>query len=247
MGIRSGNGGTALSKIRVFLAEDQALVRDGIKYILNVQEDMEIVGEAPNGQKAVEGILETQPDVVLMDIRMPDLDGIAATREALAHNPDLKIVVLTTFNQLNHVIDAIRAGAVGFLLKDAEVSEILEGVRAASRGEAFFRTEHAGQAMITAVKAGRNIGNGSHGENGEDDETNEQEDGGNSSPMESMTERELDVLQEMAYGRRNNEIARKLHVSEGTVKTHVHHILDKLGVEDRTQAVVLALRRGLVK
>lgn len=206
------------------------MIREGIKYILNVQPDIEVVGEAANGQLAIEGIRATQPDVVLMDIRMPVLDGIAATREALAINPNLKIVVLTTFDLLDHVVDAIRAGAVGFLLKDAEAVETIEGVRSAARGEAFFRTEHASRAMTQAVRVGVD----------------------NAPPLrdplaESLTDRELDVLQELAYGRKNNEIADTLHVSEGTVKTHIHHILQKLGVEDRTQAVVLALRSGLVK
>lgn len=230
-----------MQKIRVFLADDQALIREGIKYILNVQENMEVVGDAQNGQQAVEGIAATQPDVVLMDIRMPGLDGIVATRAALVHNPDLKIVVLTTFNQLDHVVDAIRAGAIGFLLKDAEASEIIEGVRAASRGEAFFRTEHAGLAMTTAIKSVSTV-------MAEDPNPAPQSDdeGSLQDYVESMTDRELDVLQELAYGRRNNEIARNLHISEGTVKTHIHHILDKLGVQDRTQAVILALRRGMV-
>ncbi|QQE80024.1 response regulator transcription factor [Alicyclobacillus sp. SO9] len=239
-----------MRKIRVFIADDQALVREGIKYILDVQEDMEVVAEAENGRLAVDGIVQTNPDVVLMDIRMPDMDGISATREVLAQNESLKVVVLTTFNELTHVVDAIRAGAVGFLLKDAEPDDLIEGVRAANRGEAFFRTEHASRAMTTAVKTSP------HTEPVYGDAVQPDTETGNRSleaattktgPSERITERELDVLQEMAYGRRNSEIARNLHVSEGTVKTHIHHILDKLGVEDRTQAVVLALRQGLVK
>ena len=139
------------------------------------------------------------------------------------------------------VVDAIRAGAIGFLLKDAEASEIIEGVRAASRGEAFFRTEHAGLAMTTAIKSvSTDMAENPNSAPQSSDEVGLQD------YVESMTERELDVLQEMAYGRRNSEIARNLHISEGTVKTHIHHILDKLGVENRTQAVILALRRGMV-
>jgi DNA-binding NarL/FixJ family response regulator len=218
--------------IHILLAEDQAIIRQGLRYILEAQPDMRVVAEAEDGESAIQAALHTQPDLVLMDIRMPKRDGIEATRAILASIPETKIVLLTTFDIQEYVYDGIRAGAVGYLLKDAPTQELLDGIRAAHQGAVIYRSAASGQALAQAMQDGVEI-----------------------TPLagqefvlpEPLTERELEVLQLMAYGRRNVEIAGLLSVSEGTIKTHVHRILQKFGVEDRTQAVVLALRQHIVR
>ena len=218
--------------IRILLAEDQAIIRQGLRYILDAQGDMRVAGEAEDGQGAIQAALQVKPDLVLMDIRMPGRDGIEATRAILYALPETKIVLLTTFDIQEYVYDGIRAGAVGYILKDAPTQELLEGIRAAMRGAISYRSAASGQALAQALQDGTEIA-----------APDEQD------PilLEPLTERELEVLQQMAYGRRNAEIAGLLSVSEGTVKSHVHRILQKFGVEDRTQAVVIALRRHIVR
>lgn len=218
--------------IRILLAEDQAIIRQGLRYILDAQADMQVVGEAGDGESAVQICLRLQPDLVLMDIRMPGMDGIEATRSILAALPETKIVLLTTFDIREYVYDGIRAGAVGYILKDAPTQELLEAIRSAYQGGVIYRSAASSQALAQAIQDGGRIATA-------DEQTQ--------ALLESLTERELEVLQHMAYGRRNGEIAGLLSVSEGTVKTHVHRILQKFGVEDRTQAVVIALRRHLVR
>jgi DNA-binding NarL/FixJ family response regulator len=218
--------------IRILLAEDQAIIRQGLRYILEAQPDMRVVSESEDGQAAIQAALGVKPDLILMDIRMPGRDGIEATRVILSALPETKIVLLTTFDIQEYVYDGIRAGAVGYILKDAPTQDLLEGIRAAMQGAVIYRSAASGQALARAVQDG--------GEIAAPDEQ---------APtlLEPLTERELEVLQHMAYGRRNVEIAGLLSVSEGTVKSHVHRILQKFGVEDRTQAVVIALRRHLVR
>lgn len=218
--------------IRILLAEDQAIIRQGLCYILDAQPDMRDVGEAEDGEEAIQAALQILPDLVLMDIRMPGRDGIEATRAILAAMPETKIVLLTTFDIQEYVYDGIRAGAVGYILKDATTQELLEGIRAAQRGAVIYRSTASSQALAQAMQDGVEIAPPENQEFG---------------LSEPLTERELEVLQHMACGRRNAEIAGLLSVSEGTVKSHVHRILQKFSVEDRTQAVVLALRQHIVR
>ncbi|MFD3449487.1 response regulator [Microbacteriaceae bacterium 4G12] len=213
--------------IRVAIVDDQPLIRHGLGYIIQAQEDMELVGEAANGREAVHLVKRTIPHVVLMDIQMPEYSGIEATREILALYPDTKIVILTTFDLEEYVYDCIRSAAVGYLLKDATPDELIDAVRAAYRGEAIFRTAVAAKVIAKAIQA-----------------TNPSFKKGQL--LELFTKREHEVLQQMAYGLRNEEIANILYISESTVKTHVHRILQKIGAEDRTQAVVYAIRNGIV-
>lgn len=217
--------------IRIVLAEDQAIIRQGLRYIIDAQPDMTVAAEAVDGDDALQKTRQTIPDLVLMDIRMPKRNGIEATRAILETLPETKVVLLTTFDIQEYVFDGIRAGAVGYLLKDAETSVLLEGIRAAHQGAAIYRSNVAGKAIARAVHVG-----------------NERTPQDDQAPalLEPLTEREQEVLQQMAFGRRNAEIARLLCVSEGTIKTHVHRIIQKFGVEDRTQAVVLAIRQHIV-
>ncbi|MEK0316270.1 response regulator transcription factor [Cohnella sp. 56] len=220
------------TKIKVLLADDQAMIRQGFGYVIGLQDDMALAGEAADGEEAVRQAERLRPDVVLMDVRMPGMTGIEATREVLRHLPGTKIVILTTFDDEEYIYQGIRAGAVGYLLKDADVEDLLEAVRSAYRGEAVYKTALAVNALQRMAVSGAP----------------------SSAPAEvnarltdPLTEREREILQEMAYGLRNDQIARKLFIAEGTVKSHVHRILQKLGSEDRTQAVVAALRSGLVE
>ncbi len=228
-------------RIRVMLADDQAMIRHGLSYIVSTQEDLRVVGEAGNGDEAVAMAADCRPDVILMDIRMPGRTGIEATRAILKDNPDARIVLLTTFDVDEYVFDGMRAGAVGYLLKDADTHDLLDAIRAARRGEAIYRTSAASRALAQAIahQAPASDGRISPALRSLAVAANE-------ALLEPLTERELDVLQHMAYGKRNSEIAAQLFVSEGTVKTHVHNILQKLRAEDRTQAVVFAIRNRLV-
>nr|WP_279630133.1 response regulator transcription factor [Paenibacillus protaetiae] len=213
------------------LADDQPLVRQGLRYVIGSQPDMAVAGEAGNGKEAVELARRTKPHLILMDVQMPLYSGIEATKDILTFQPDCKIVILTTFDTEDYVFEGIRAGAVGYLLKDTEPEEMLESVRGALRGEVIFRTALAAKLIGKAYQSRQT---------------------GGIEPERIMalrslfTNRELEVLQQMAYGLRNEEIAAALSVSESTVKTHVHRILQKFDVQDRTQAVVYAIRNGIV-
>ncbi|MBY3622139.1 response regulator transcription factor [Acinetobacter sp. CUI P1] len=219
--------------IRVLLADDQHLVRHGLRFIINDQEDMEVVGEASGGHEAVQLAGQVEPNVVLMDVQMDAGDGIEATRKIVEAWPDCKVVILTTFDQEDYVFRGIRAGAVGYLLKDAAPDELVDAVRAAYRGEAIYRTTMAAKVISQAVRSSEEVLDS-------DSAAKEQ-------LPEPFTERELEVLQQMAYGLRNEQIAHKLFIGESTVKTHVHRILQKIQVDDRTQAVVFAIRNRYVK
>lgn len=219
--------------IRIVLAEDQSIIRQGLRYIIDAQPDMMIVGEAADGEEAVRATIQTTPDLVLMDIRMPKRNGIEATRDILGILPNTKVMLLTTFDIQEYVVDGIRAGAVGYLLKDAETSVLLEGIRAAQQGAVVLRSATSSSALAQAIQ--------------ETTATKLLPFDREIIVVEPLTEREQEVLQQMAFGLRNAEIAESLCVSEGTVKTHVHSILRKFGVEDRTQAVVMALRQGIVR
>jgi DNA-binding NarL/FixJ family response regulator len=217
--------------IRILLAEDQPIVRQGLRYIIQAQQDMTVVGEAGDGEQALQLACQMHPDLILMDIRMPMRNGIEATRAILAVLPETKVVLLTTFDIEEYVFDGIRAGAVGYLLKDAETHTLLEGIRAAEQGGVTFRSRVSGEVLAKVLH---------------EEHKGISQQWQASTLLEPLTEREHAVLQQMAWGKRNWEIADQLSVSEGTVKTHVHRILQKFGVEDRTQAVVLAIRQQIV-
>jgi DNA-binding NarL/FixJ family response regulator len=215
--------------IRVLLADDQALVRAGFRALLDAQEDIEIVGEAENGRQAVELTRQLTPDVVLMDIRMSVLDGLAATREIAADRKldSARIVILTTFELDEYVFEAIRSGAAGFLVKDTKPAELIEAVRVVAGGEALL-SPSVTQRLIAEFAA-------------------RAKEPPASSALEELTEREREVMALAAGGLSNEEIANRLVVSTATAKTHVSRAMVKLGARDRSQLVVLAYETGLVR
>jgi DNA-binding NarL/FixJ family response regulator len=210
--------------ITIVIADDQPLVRSGLKMILSSEPDMKVVGEAANGREALDVVAGSQPDVVVMDVRMPDMDGISATRELTRHTNGPKVLVLTTFDADDAVYDALCAGASGFLLKDAPEERLISAIHIVADGSSVFAPA-ATQRLIREF-ADRTPPT-----------THEQ--------VSELTERELDVIKELARGLSNAEIARNLFVTENTVKTHVARILMKLGLRDRVQAVVWAYQHRL--
>jgi DNA-binding NarL/FixJ family response regulator len=213
----------------VLIADDQALVRAGFRMILEAEEDMEVVGEAADGREAVAEARRLRPDVVLMDVRMPEVDGIDATRRLLGDDgSDVKIVMLTTFDMDEYVYDALRAGASGFLLKDVPPEQLVAGIRAVASGDALLAPSVTRRVIEEFVRR--------------------PPDSLRTAPPElaELTARELEVLKMMARGLANAEIAKELFVSDTTVKTHVAHVLMKLKLRDRVQAVVFAYESGLV-
>lgn len=214
----------------VLIVDDQALVRAGFRMILEAEEGMEVVGEASDGVEAVAEAQRLQPDVVLMDVRMPEVDGIAATRRLLGRDGlDTKIVMLTTFDMDEYVYDALKAGASGFLLKDAPPEQLVAGIRAVASGDALLAPSVTRRVIEEFVRrppaSVRTL----------------------PPQLDDLTARELEVLGLIARGLSNAEIATELFVSETTIKTHVAHVLMKLGLRDRVQAVVLAYESGLVE
>jgi len=210
--------------MRVLLADDQALVRGGFRLILEAERDIDVVAEAGDGEEVVARSVETKPDVVLMDIRMPKLDGIQATRQLLAQLDATRVLILTTFDLDEYVVDAFRAGASGFVLKTAPPHQLVAAVR----------TIHDGDALLAPASTGRLIEQFAHPR----DET---------AALEELTVRERDVLRLLARGLTNAEIADQLVVEPSTIKSHVASLLAKLGLRDRIQAVVFAYERGIVR
>jgi DNA-binding NarL/FixJ family response regulator len=211
----------------VLIADDQALVRSGFRLILETRPDMEVVGEAADGEEAVRLALELEPDVILMDIRMPVVDGIEATRQIVAADSPARILVLTTFDLDEYVHAAIRAGASGFLLKDVRPGDLVDGIRLIASGNALLGPTVT-QRLLERFSSELPAGDG--------DET-----------VAKLTEREREILRLLASGLSNAELAQRLFLSETTVKTHVSSILRKLGVRDRVQAVIAAYDAGLVR
>ena len=211
--------------LRVVVVDDQALVRAGLRMILRAEPDLEVVGEAGNGQEALEVVAATAPDVVLMDVRMPEMDGIEATRRLAAGPGAARVLMLTTFDLDALVYDALQAGASGFLLKEAPPEQLVAGVR----------TVAAGEQLLAPTVTRRLI-----------ERFTSQAPPAAAATVDELTPRELEVLQLIARAMTNAEIAAQLFVSETTVKTHVARILMKLGLRDRVQAVVYAYERGLV-
>ena len=215
--------------IRVLIADDQELVRTGFRVILNAEPDLEVVGEAADGREAIEAVQALRPDVVLMDIRMPNLDGIEATRRIAAAVGSPRVLILTTFDLDEYVYEALRAGASGFLLKDVPPEQLVAGIRAVASGDALLAPSITRRVIEAFVQRPPPAAREQH------------------SRLEELTTRELDVLKLLARGLSNAEIAAELVVSDTTVKTHVAHILMKLNQRDRVQAVVFAYETGLVE
>ena len=209
--------------IRVLIVDDHAVVRQGLRAFLQTQDDIDIAGEAADGEEAVRRVRELVPDVVLMDLVMPKLDGIAAIREIRSLSPSTKVIVLTSFADDEKVFAAVKAGAAGYLLKDVRPQELGEAIRVVNRGEALLHPTVAAKLMQEVAESGRR----------------------EASP-DSLTDREMDVLRLIARGMSNKEIALELGVAEKTVKTHVSNILQKLHLADRTQAALYAVRERLV-
>jgi NarL family two-component system response regulator LiaR len=206
--------------IRVLIADDHSVVLQGLRMFLSTDPELEITGEARDGAEALQMTLQLHPDVVLMDLLMPVMDGISATAAIRREAPETEVVALTSVLDDHSVVDAIRAGAIGYLLKDTEAHELRRAIKAAAAGQVQLSSQAAAR-LLREVRT-PDIGH------------------------ESLTEREIDVLRLLAQGNSNKEISQALNIGEQTVKTHVSHILDKLGVPSRTQAALFAIRTGLV-
>jgi len=213
--------GKKQERIRVFIVDDHAVVREGLKTFLNAHEDIQVVGEADNGESALMQVQTVQPDVILMDLVMPKMDGIIAIRKMKQKNPEIRIIVLTSFSEDDKVFPAIKAGAYGYLLKDVAPTELVECIRAAQRGETSLHPKIT-KRLVENIALGHK-----------------------KPSLEELTEREREVLGCIARGLRNKEISDVLFISEKTVKTHVSSILSKLNLTDRTQAAIYALKKGL--
>ena len=210
--------------IRVLVADDQSMVRAGFRMLLSSQADIEVVAEASNGLEAVEKAARFEPSVVLMDIRMPELDGLEATRRILAADDTARILILTTFDHDEYVYEALRAGASGFVLKDDPPEQLLAAIRTVAAGEALLSPAVTKRVIAQFARLPRPAP---------------------ARRLDELTERELDVFRLIARGLSNAEIGKELYISDTTVKTHITHILQKLGLRDRVQAVVLAYETGL--
>lgn len=209
--------------IRILLAEDQAMVRQGLKMMIETDPGIEVTGEAVNGKQAV-ALCETQAfDLVIMDIRMPEMDGLEATRIILSRWPKCKVLILTTFNDDEYALEALKSGACGYMLKDADTSELIRSIRSCLEGGLVLEGQVAANIMPKLIKQPVQ-----------------------EKVLESLTPRELDIICRIGEGRSNREISDELALSVGTVKNHISMILDKLGLRDRTQIAIYAIRHGLV-
>jgi DNA-binding NarL/FixJ family response regulator len=215
--------------IRVLLVDDQALFREGLETLLSLHRDIEVVGQACNGREAVDVAADVRPDVVLMDVRMPILDGVRATRRLTEGMPQCKVIVLTTFDDDEYVFDALRAGAAGYLLKDVASARLVEAIRATARGESILEPSVAAKVIAEFTRVSSMVPAAQLAE-----------------MVEPLSERELEILALIARGASNREIGDRLFIAEGTVKNHVTRILAKLGVRDRTQAALKARELGLL-
>jgi DNA-binding NarL/FixJ family response regulator len=209
-----------MNSIRILLIEDQTLMRQGLKTILDIEPGMTVVGEADDGEPGIQKALELRPDVILMDVQMPRLNGIEATKAICAAWPEAKVLILTTFARDEYVYQGVRAGAMGFLLKDTPAEDLIRTIQRINNGEAFVQPEIASRVLRELIGPDRQ-------------------------PFEPITDREREVLVLLAQGMSNRDIAEQLVVTEGTVKNHVSNILSKLQAENRTQAADIARRYGL--
>ena len=215
--------------IRVLLTDDQALFREGLETLLSVHKDIQVVGQAVNGQDAVEQALKLRPDVILMDMQMPILNGVGATRRLKQSLPDCRVIVLTTFDDKETIFDALRAGAVGYLLKDVGSAQLADSIRRTARGESILDPSVAAKVVAEFSRVSSLMG------------------ATRSEVLpEPLSEREIELLRLVASGASNKEIGESLFITEGTVKNHITHILGKLSVRDRTQAALKAKELGLI-
>jgi len=217
-----------MKSIRILLVDDQPLFREGLHTLLSIQPDFEVVGEAGDGAEALRLALSLRPSVVLMDLQMPVLDGVAATRRLREEQPECRVIVLTTFDDDELVFDGLRAGAIGYLLKDAPSEKLSDAIRCAARGESFLQPSVAAKVVAEFARLTRKPG--AH----------------TPSLIEPLSEREREVLRLIVSGASNREIADKLCLAEGTVKNRITNILAKLAVRDRTQAALKAIELGLL-
>ncbi|MFQ5408976.1 MAG: response regulator [Anaerolineales bacterium] len=213
-----------VASIRIAIVDDQTLIREGLAALLAMVPDLDVVGQAADGRAALQLVAEHAPEVVLMDVRMPGMNGVAATREMHAHHPDTRVIVLTTFDEDEYVFEALKAGAAGYLLKSTDPEYLARAIR----------TVHAGQTILDPAVTGKVVRQAGRAA------------GGAAALRERLTDREREVLRLLAEGATNAAIAAQLHVSEGTVRNHVGHILSKLGARDRTHAARLAVEWGLL-
>ena len=210
-----------MKPIRILLAEDQTLMRQGLKTILELESGFEVAGEAEDGKAAVKLALQLRPDIILMDVQMPQMNGVEATAAICRSWPEAKVIILTTFDRDDYVFQGVRAGAVGYVLKDLPAPKLVETIRRVHDGEVFIQPEIASRALRAALHPADGF-------------------------IEPLSDREREVLVMLAQGIPNKEIADKLHLAEGTVKNHVSNILGKLQAQNRTEAADIARRRGLI-
>ncbi len=216
-----------MPKIRIMIVDDHPIVREGLVSVLKRDDDFEIVGEAPDGRTAVRRAVSLKPDLILMDLRMPEMGGVEAMKEIRAAAPDIKFLVLTTYDTDEHIVGALEAGASGYLLKDAPRDDLFNAIRTVARGDALLQPRVAAR-LLQHMAGQTQRGNVNDGE-------------------EDLSPREIEVLQLVARGYANKEIAARLTITEATVKTHLAHIFQKLGVNDRTEAVTRAVQRNIIR
>jgi DNA-binding NarL/FixJ family response regulator len=220
--------------IKVLLADDQTLIRQGIRLLLEIEADIQVVGQAADGLEVLQQVEATHPDVVLMDVRMPKMDGVEATRQLAARFPEVKVIILTTFEDDETVFEGLKAGARGYLLKDISSEEMAEAVRKVAAGEALIEPRITRKVLAEFSRLATATDSHSTSTSKTD------------SPAIALTEREREVLNALAQGLSNREIAEQLVITEGTVKNHVSSLIDKLGVRDRTQAILKGQELGLI-
>ena len=211
---------------RILLCDDHAMFRQGLRGILETEEGFRVIGEASTGREAIRHALETRPDVVLMDIQMPEVDGVAATKAILAEQPDAKVIILTMYRQDRYVFEAIKVGARGYMLKDSGADELIEAIRRVAAGETLLNAEMAAEILAEFRKYGDLPSHPEH-------------------KISELTEREEEILRHLAQGATNQEIAERLGVSEKTVRNRLTEIFSKLRLNNRTQAALYALREGI--
>jgi len=211
------------TRIKILIADDHPVVREGLSNMLSRERDIQVVGEAENGTEAIKKARELQPDIILMDLRMPEIDGVEAMRQIKVKNPDMKFIVLTTYDNDEYIFKGIEAGARAYLLKDAPREELFEAIRAVYRGESLIQPAVAGKVLDRLAELSRQV-----------------------RAPEVLSEREVEVLMLIAKGTGNKLIATSLCIGESTVKTHIQSIFQKLGVSDRTEAVTEAIKKGII-
>lgn len=217
-----------METIRLLIVDDQRLMREGLRTLLELEPDIQVAGEAGDGQEALQLYASLQPDVILMDIRMPVMDGVEATRRLRLDHPQARVIILTTFDDDAYVFDGLRAGALGYLLKDVSGDELAEAIRQVAKGGALIEPSVARKVLAEFARLPQPAGQP------------------RSDPAHALSERELEILKLLAQGASNRQIASQLFLAEGTVKNYISNILDKLGVEDRTQAALRARELGMI-